>query len=82
MKPAGPGIRTIILSCANELKLPAARREVVLMMGVGLSSRPVQNGTKRLLARYGKQLVCVRYRYDKHTEQRVKRVALIVERTE
>ncbi len=52
------------------------------MRRVRLSLRPGKDGTKRLLARYGKQLVCVRYRYDKHTEQRVKRVALIVERTE
>ncbi len=52
------------------------------MMRVGLSLRPGQPGTKGLLARYGKQLVRVRYRYDERTKQRVKTVELIVERTE
>ncbi len=52
------------------------------MMRVRLSLNPGQDGTKSLLARYGKQLVCVRYRYDDQTKQRVKTVELIVERTE
>ncbi len=50
------------------------------MMRVGLSLKPGQDGTKGLLARYGKQLVCVRYRYDERTKQRLKTVELIVER--
>ena len=57
-------------------------REGEPKMRVGLSLRPGQDGTKRLLARYGKQLVCVRYRYDEQTKQRLKTVELIVERTE
>ncbi len=44
------------------------------MMRVGLSLRPGQPGTKGLLARYGKQLVRVRYRYDERTKQRMKTV--------
>ncbi len=52
------------------------------MLRVRLSLRPGQDGTKGLLARYGKRLVCVRYRYDEQTKQRVKTVELIVERTE
>ncbi len=52
------------------------------MKRVRLSLRPGQPGTKGLLARYGKQLVCVRYRYDEQTKQRLKTVELIVERAE
>jgi hypothetical protein len=33
-------------------------------METRLSLAPGQNGTKKLLARYGERLVCVRYRYD------------------
>ncbi len=50
------------------------------MMRVGLSLRLGQPGTKGLLKQYGKHLVCVRYRYDKRTKQRVKTVELIVDR--
>ncbi len=52
------------------------------MMRVRVSLRPGQPGTKGLLARYGKRLVCVRYRYDERTKQRVKTVELIVDQTE
>ncbi len=41
-----------------------------------------QLGTKDLLAWYGKRLVCVRYRYDEPTKQRIETVELIVDRTE
>ncbi len=51
------------------------------MMRTRLTLKPGQPGTKGLLARYGKRLVCVCYRYDKRTHQRVKTVELIVERT-
>jgi hypothetical protein len=37
------------------------------------------SGTKKLLARYGERLVCVRYRYDRATGRRVKTAELIVE---
>ncbi len=52
------------------------------MRRVRLCLRPGQPGTKRLLAQYGKSLVCVRYRYDERTKQRIKTVELIVDRTE
>ena len=52
------------------------------MMGVRLTLRPGQLGTKGPLARYGKRLVCVRYRYDEQTRQRVKTVGLIENSTD
>ncbi len=52
------------------------------MMRVRLSLKPGQDGTKGLLARYGKRLVRVRYRYDEQTKQRVKTVELVVARKE
>src|SRR5258708_13517160 len=33
-------------------------------MEARLKLKPGQNGTKKLLARFGERLVCVRYRYD------------------
>jgi len=44
-----------------------------------LTLRPGKAGTKRLLARYGERLVCVRYRYDEKTGRRVKTAELIVQ---
>lgn len=41
--------------------------------------KPGQRGTKKLLARYGDALLCVRYRYDKARGVRMKTVELIVE---
>jgi len=41
--------------------------------------KPGQNGTKRLLARYGKALLCVRYRYDAVRGVRLKSVEIVVE---
>jgi hypothetical protein len=43
--------------------------------------KPGQAGTKALLARYGRSLLCVRYRYDEATRERVKIVELIVRRS-
>ena len=40
--------------------------------------RPGQRGTKQWLAKYGDQLVCVRYRYDAHRRTRYTTVELIV----
>ena len=51
-------------------------------MRVRLTLKPGQPGTKGPLARYGKRLVCVRYRYDEQTHQRVKTVELIEDRTD
>jgi hypothetical protein len=42
--------------------------------------KPGQAGTKRLLARYGASLLCVRYRYDDATRDRLKTVELVVQR--
>ena len=50
------------------------------MRRVRLCLRPGQPGTKRLLAQYGRSLVCVRYRYDEQAKQRIKTVELIVDR--
>ena len=41
--------------------------------------KPGQPGTKRLMAQYGEQLLCVRYRYDAHTQKRVKTVEIVIE---
>lgn len=43
--------------------------------------KPGQNGTKAMLDQYGEQLVCVRYRYDRARQLRLKTVELIVEST-
>lgn len=48
-------------------------------METRLSLAPGQNGTKKLLARYGERLVRVRYRYDAERKLRLKTVELIVE---
>ena len=48
-------------------------------METRLSLAPGQNGTKKLLARYGDRLICVRYRYDAKRGVRHKTVELIVE---
>jgi len=44
--------------------------------------KPGQRGTKSLTDKYGDNLVCVRYRYDAKTRQRLKTIELIVERTD
>jgi hypothetical protein len=41
--------------------------------------RPGQNGTKKLLDRYGDRLVRVRYLYDRANGRRLKTVELIIE---
>lgn len=48
-------------------------------METRLSLAPGQNGTRKLLARYGERLVRVRYRYDAERQVRHKTVELIVE---
>jgi hypothetical protein len=50
-------------------------------METRLSLAPGQNGTKKLLARYGKRLLRVRYRYDAERKVRHKTVELIVDTT-
>jgi len=44
--------------------------------------KPGQRGAKGLTDKYGDDLVCVRFRYDAATKQRLKTVELIIERTE
>ena len=44
--------------------------------------KPTQRGARGLAARYGKKLVCVRYRYDASLRRRFKTVELIVEERE
>jgi hypothetical protein len=51
-------------------------------METRLKLNPGQKGTKKLLKRYGKKLVCVRYRYDKEKGKRYKTVELIIEEVE
>lgn len=48
-------------------------------METRLTLRPGQDGTKKLVERFGKRLVAVRYRYDAATRRRYKTVELIVE---
>ena len=48
-------------------------------MEVRLTLAPGQNGTRKLLARYGERLICVRYRYDAARAVRHKTVDVIVE---
>lgn len=48
-------------------------------METRLTLRPGQNGTKKLVARFGERLVCVRYLHDRRTGRRLKTVELVVE---
>jgi len=43
---------------------------------------PGQPGTKKLVQKYGKNLFCVRYRYDTHKGKRFKTVEIIIEEDE
>jgi hypothetical protein len=51
-------------------------------MQIRLTLSPGQKGTKKLLAQYGDQLVCVRYRYDQQRQKRIKTVELVIEETD
>lgn len=48
-------------------------------MQTRLTLRPGMPGTKKLLARYGKRLVCVRYVYDEARGRRLKTVELVID---
>ena len=50
-------------------------------MKTRLILKPGQRGTKSLAKKYGDALLCVRFRYDAKSRQRLKPVELIVERT-
>jgi hypothetical protein len=43
---------------------------------------PGQKGMKKFLERYGKQLVCVRYRYDDQRRKRFTTIEIIVEESD
>ena len=51
-------------------------------MRIGLSLKPGQGGTKRLLAQYSERLICVRYRYDEKRNKRLKTVELVIEESD
>lgn len=51
-------------------------------METRLTLRPGQNGTRKHVQRFGKRLVCVRYRYDEETSRRYTTVELIVAEAE
>ena len=51
-------------------------------MKTRLTLKPGQHGTKALLNKYGDALVCVRFRYDEITNQRIKTVELVVEKSD
>ena len=48
-------------------------------MEIRLTLRPGMPGTKRLVARFGERLVCVRYLYDEARARRLKTVKLVIE---
>ncbi len=48
-------------------------------MHTRLTLRPGQNGTRKLVEKYGEKLVAVRYRYDGESKRRLKTVELIEE---
>ena len=58
---------------ARARSTPSRRRRCSITLAPG------QNGTKKLLARYGDRLVCVRHRYDAARALRHKTVELIVD---
>ena len=51
-------------------------------METRLTLRPGMPGTKKLVARFGERLICVRYLYDPQTRRRLKTVELVVEAVE
>lgn len=51
-------------------------------MKTRLILKPGQKGTKRLTETYGDALICIRFRYDEVTRQRLKTVELIIEKSD
>ena len=51
-------------------------------MKTRLILKPGRPGTKSLAKQYGDALLCVRFRYDEKSRQRLKTVELVVERTD
>lgn len=52
------------------------------MMRTLLTRRAGQPGTKKLMAEYGSDLVCVRYRYDDDRCERIKTVEIVINRSD
>lgn len=50
-----------------------------MTMEVKTTLLPGQNGTKELVHKYGDQLACVRYRYDKVQQKKYKTIELIID---
>ena len=50
-------------------------------MKTRLILKPGKPGTKRLTEKYGDSLLCIRFKYDEVSRQRLKTVELIVEKT-
>lgn len=59
-----------------------AWRRRLAPMETRLTLRPGQNGTRKHMERFGKRLVCVRYRYDEEAAKRYTTVELIVAEAE
>ena len=51
-------------------------------MKTRLILKPGRPGTKSLAKKYGDALLCVRFRYDEESRQRLKTVEFVVERTD
>lgn len=51
-------------------------------MKTRLILKPGQKGTKRLTKKYGKLLICIRFRYDAEHQRRLKTVELIEEESD
>jgi hypothetical protein len=51
-------------------------------MKTRLILKPGQKGTKRLVEKYGDDLLCIRFRYDAALRQRLKTIELIIEKTD
>jgi hypothetical protein len=72
---------------AHWIASPAYRRSQLMSpmkadkdrLPVRLRLRPGQNGTEKLVEKYGDRLVAVRYRYDEYTGTRLKTVELVEE---
>lgn len=47
-------------------------------MQVRTVRKPGERGTRRLVERFGKRLVCIRYRYDREKRKRYKTVELVI----
>ena len=49
------------------------------IMKTKLIRKAGQNGTKKLVSKYGNRLVCIRYRYDEIRKKKYKTIELIIE---